>query len=93
MNHCQTAFDSVFPELIKCGKIEDTDLLGIQEGQAERDLTSDSEAMLAHNPGVTKVGGERDCWGQALRVLHSMPDIALKLYNYQGSEVQTIHSP
>jgi len=25
MKHCQTAFDNIFPELIKCDKPEDTD--------------------------------------------------------------------
>lgn len=51
-----------------------------------------SEAILADNPGETKVGGGGVCWGQALRVPYNMPDTPLKLYNYQDIEVQTIHS-
>lgn len=35
MKHCQTAFDSIFPELIKRGKTEDTDSPSTCLGQAE----------------------------------------------------------
>lgn len=55
MKHCQTAFDNIFPELIKCDKPEDTDSPNTQEGQA-RDLAGGSEATHANNPGVTKLG-------------------------------------
>lgn len=88
MKHCQTASDNIFPELIKRGKPEDTDSPGTREGQAETWLLTVKPSWK--RSWGDKVGG---CWGQALRVLHNMPDPALKLYHYQALKVQIILSP